>query len=275
MFNPRKSIEQERMQIGPDLAREMLKFNKHNRPIRKANLRKIVRDMEAGEWSERVDEPIRFLIDGSLADGQHRLLALIETGCIYTFTVKYGLTEEDARSIDCGVRRSPADAMKLSKGKSINRQVVSSIRQACDFGRAFTTLSNAQICDFYESHSQAMLILEHFFSGGKCVLRVRKSPIGAFALNALENNEPVPLVEDFLQSLKSPAEPEILQPRDRTMMNFSVVVNNYKMQGALEREHLYGMTEKAYRAYKQNRNLKSFNPTKGHEFKSILELGLI
>lgn len=275
MFNPKMSIEQERMKIDPSLAREILKFNTSNRSIRKANVRKMARDMETGEWSERLDDPIRFSTDGRLVDGQHRLLALIESGCTYTFTLQYGLDEKDLRAIDCGARRSPADAMKLSKGKSINRQVIGSIRQACDYGRAFTTLSNSQICDFYESHSQEMLVLEHFFSGGKCALRVRKSPVGAFALNALENNEPVFMVEDFLQSLKSPAEPDVLQPRDRMMMNFSVVVNNYKMQGALERERLYGMTEKAYDAFKRNRNLKSFNPPKEHGFKSILELELI
>lgn len=102
------------MIITPENAKEMLKKNR-NRTVRKFKLEAFKADMINGRWRFNGD-PIRFYADGSLADGQHRLLACVETGVPFRSVVIEGLSEEDAMTIDTGSARSNADVLVLQGG---------------------------------------------------------------------------------------------------------------------------------------------------------------
>lgn len=98
--------------VTPDMAREWLLTNTHNRHPRSRAVTRYAADMAAGEWPWTCD-PIRFSKDGVLLDGQHRLLALIEANVTLPFLVVRGLEPKAQESIDSGVARKFSDVLRL------------------------------------------------------------------------------------------------------------------------------------------------------------------
>lgn len=103
--------------VSPELAAEWLKhIPAHQRAPSKAVVRRYAADMEAGRWGETAD-PIRFDNGGALIDGQHRLMAVVESGVTITFVVIYGLDPSAFWNLDQGRRRSVSCKVS-SKGLS-------------------------------------------------------------------------------------------------------------------------------------------------------------
>lgn len=71
----------ELVDITPDIARKYLEHNDHNRPLRKFWVHELALRMKEGAFETRRDG---LLIDecGNLLNGQHRLSAIIESGCV-------------------------------------------------------------------------------------------------------------------------------------------------------------------------------------------------
>lgn len=66
-------------EISPSKAKKFLESNKLNRPISQASVKAYADDMRAGVYS-LTHQGIAFFEDGSLADGQHRLMAVMQSG---------------------------------------------------------------------------------------------------------------------------------------------------------------------------------------------------
>ena len=60
--------------VTPEMAREWLTHNTHNRPVSRQYVEKYARDMRAGRW-HYTNQGIGFDVNGVMTDGQHRLLA--------------------------------------------------------------------------------------------------------------------------------------------------------------------------------------------------------
>ena len=74
--HPQESFQKER--ITPEMALEILTHkNFKNRPIKKAQLRRLIKAIKADEWIV-TNQGISFDPEGNLLDGQHRLHACIE-----------------------------------------------------------------------------------------------------------------------------------------------------------------------------------------------------
>ncbi len=89
------------------------KFNKTNRSLRQGVVEQYAADMKAGKWTQCVD-PIVFYDDGELADGQHRLYAVIESDMTQTFSVMRGLDRASGLNIDTGLGRTVTDNGRIS-----------------------------------------------------------------------------------------------------------------------------------------------------------------
>ena len=100
------------LNLTPELAREIRAANTTNRKIRPANLARIKREIVGGFWNPAKSAPIRF-IDKRLADGQHRIWAVDETGIAVTILVA---TVKDTLGVDEGANRTIADYLVLSRG---------------------------------------------------------------------------------------------------------------------------------------------------------------
>lgn len=126
-------------QITPVIAKRMLENNTTNRVIRMQKVCEYANEMASGRWHQTGD-PIRFFEDGTLADGQHRLEALIASGVILRLPVVRGLKPESMVGIDMGAKRSVADFMHLHHGMMNANIGVAAIRKiyAAATGKRFT-----------------------------------------------------------------------------------------------------------------------------------------
>lgn len=100
--------------VTPTRATAWLNFNKSNRRLRDGVVERYAEDMRNGRWTT-CPVPISFYEDGDVADGQHRLWAIVESGCAQKFPVVRGLSRGDGLNIDTGVGRSLVDNAKISR----------------------------------------------------------------------------------------------------------------------------------------------------------------
>lgn len=105
--------------ITPAVAEQMLKANVHNRDVRKRHVSMLAAAMQRGEWVENGDS-IKFSKDGTLLDGQHRLMAVVESGIPITAPVVRDLEGNAQLTMDTGAKRKFADALKLQGETNTN-----------------------------------------------------------------------------------------------------------------------------------------------------------
>ena len=98
--------------VTPELAKEYLAKNTHNRPVQLAHVRALAADMRAGRW-HNTHQGIAFSADGVLLDGQHRLLAIIEAGTTVVMLITMGLDPEALFGIDINKARTVAQNVGL------------------------------------------------------------------------------------------------------------------------------------------------------------------
>jgi hypothetical protein len=122
------SIKTEVVTITPRLARKLLEQNTNNRDISPGNLAKIKLIMERGEW-ELNGEAIKIAKNGRILDGQHRLMAAIETATTFSTLIVYGLDDETQETMDSGKSRTIANVLTLRGYKNAARlaSIVTSI----------------------------------------------------------------------------------------------------------------------------------------------------
>lgn len=99
--------------IGPKEARYLLQMNTHNRNIRQQQVSSMARDMKEHRWVLN-GETIKVSDEGALIDGQHRLLAVVESGAMVPMLVVRGLPAKAQDSVDIGSKRSLRDQLQLA-----------------------------------------------------------------------------------------------------------------------------------------------------------------
>lgn len=110
--------------VTPAIAREWLKRNHCNRPIRRRIVDQYARDMASGNWLQTGDT-MKFDRDGNLLDGQHRLTAIAEGDVTIELLVLTGLDPSTQLVMDSGAKRSAADQFKLlGRSNTTNRSSV-------------------------------------------------------------------------------------------------------------------------------------------------------
>lgn len=113
------------MDITPEFAKELLDQNKDNyRAINHKRVEMYSRQMASGLWQENA-EPIHVYEDGTLANGQHRLSAVVDSGATIPMLIVYGV-KKDVRTFDVGSRRTTAQILKAN-GVDISPQESSAI----------------------------------------------------------------------------------------------------------------------------------------------------
>lgn len=111
--------------ITPKLADEWLSEHFERIATSKYRQRKLYKsvaaryanDMRNGLWQE-TPEPIIFDENGDLADGQHRLMAIKDSGVTLEMTVTRGWKPQVINAINKGRSRSVADSLSLAGTKS-------------------------------------------------------------------------------------------------------------------------------------------------------------
>ena len=97
--------------ITPEIAEKLLKRNRNNRPHKWRRVKAIARDMK----------------NGTLVDGQHRLMGCILSGNSFASLVVFNLAKDVFPNIDKGAGRSDYDSAYVN-GTDIERKAIAYIR---------------------------------------------------------------------------------------------------------------------------------------------------
>jgi hypothetical protein len=101
--------------VTPAKAEKWLNQNTGNRKMRPGVAEKYAADMKANRWTDCTD-PIAWYDGGfELANGQHRLWAICESGVAQTFIVVRNLPRDAGLNIDTGLGRTLVDNARISK----------------------------------------------------------------------------------------------------------------------------------------------------------------
>ena len=153
--------------ITPDIAMEILKKNPANRIVSKDTVESYARDIKRGKFVT-THQGIAIATDGTLLDGQHRLLAVALTGIPIQIKVTRDCDREIAEYIDRGRSRSVKDVMSIRAKQSSspydimlsNQKLISALSQLarCSLeGRLRTSVSDVRsLMDEFESAAKAV-----------------------------------------------------------------------------------------------------------------------
>lgn len=95
--------------ITPTMSKEYLKKNTNNRTVSKGRVTYYAGEMKKGNWNILSPEGISFDEYGRLLDGQHRLMAIIESGVSVQMVVTEGYDKEVFSKINRGKTRNTTD----------------------------------------------------------------------------------------------------------------------------------------------------------------------
>jgi hypothetical protein len=148
----------EMMTVTPELAARWLNTkNARNRNISATTVDAYARDMGAGRWKNSHQNAIAFYKDGNLADGQHRLAAIVKSGVSIDFMVYWGLDGSDAYGIDAHRMRNTHDQIKIAGGSDwIGKDIIATARILMAVSRSGKKVSPQEIYDFCEAHKPAL-----------------------------------------------------------------------------------------------------------------------
>jgi len=106
------------VKISPKQAEEMLGTQvREQRPLRDIHVQTLARDMKEGNFRLSADAIV--LIKGALANGQHRMWAVIEANAPQPFLLMETDDDELYKVLDCGLKRTVADAAHVNNGSSV------------------------------------------------------------------------------------------------------------------------------------------------------------
>jgi hypothetical protein len=99
--------------VTPEVAQRLLGRNSRNRPVRASHVRQLAEAMSSGRWDFN-GESIKISQDGSLLDGQHRLMAIREAQVTVRMVVVEGLPTPAQDTVDTGRRRKLSDVLFIA-----------------------------------------------------------------------------------------------------------------------------------------------------------------
>lgn len=99
--------------IGPDEAAKILEGCGKNRAVSQHTVDRYAKAMEDGKWALN-GESVIVGRDGRLVDGQHRLWAVIQSGCTVDMLVVRGVDQESFETCDQGMNRTPTHALQAA-----------------------------------------------------------------------------------------------------------------------------------------------------------------
>lgn len=112
--------------ITPEIATALLKQNTRNRVKRDRHVDFLASEMVNGRWILTPDS-IWIAPDGVLIDGQHRLMAIVQSGVTLSLHVSRDVPEDAQNASGFGAQRTVADQLQLA-GMENAKDIVAAIR---------------------------------------------------------------------------------------------------------------------------------------------------
>jgi hypothetical protein len=203
-----KKMKIEKMFITPKMAVELLVRNTNNRKVRIRIVDKYASDILSGKWVYDSADLMRFSEDGTLLDGQHRLMAVIKANMpIYAYVAK-GMDSKAMETIDTGASRSMADIFQLSGIKNASN-VAGSLKLANDLMMSGTKVRGAtavKSSKFYlDWYNESPAFFDDTITESRKLYRdfqgiLSPTQIGGYII-ALSSKEDIHIVVEFMRQI--------------------------------------------------------------------------
>lgn len=159
-------MKTELIKINPAMAEYYLSKNYVNRTISYHRVDEYANAMDQNGWLLN-HQGLAFYEDGSLADGQHRLLAIIKSKKTVQMMVTFGLKKPAAASIDVGRKRSMSDGIRIGELSDwIGKRHISLMIQIADPKR----LNTQETVNWLEGMRESAIFAVDSFASNKKAL---------------------------------------------------------------------------------------------------------
>lgn len=247
--------------ISPELATVYLKANINNRSPNERRIDKYASDIKNGKWVV-TNQAIGFMEDGSLGDGQHRLMAIVRAGIGVWSNVTRNMTSRARDVIDTNTPRKPHEIFEMTGGE----RLAPNVRGALYATRALALHGDLRKMDMnwdvqtlreaFAEHSDAVFAVHEAL--GRKHDRLSQSAVMA-ALAIAYKTIPLKVVE-FAGMLRSGANLTEGHPA-LALRNF--VSLNYQSGSLAERDGLAGRTFSALDAFVRGESREFVKPNEG------------
>jgi hypothetical protein len=250
------SVEQQTsllMSVSPLQAKDWLDHNTRNRNLSLRAVSSLKDDILSGRWMT-THQGIAFYADGSLADGQHRLTAIAESGVTVSLQVTFGLPLDTILAIDQHRMRKTHDVIKLSqKADWIGKDEIAVLRCILGMkGTRKTTISVSEIIRLAEMIKPRLLFAKYLLDRGS-VKGVTVAPVASAIGLALgyETEERLKLFADVLKTGVMSCDDDVAAIRLR-----ETLINLPTGGGDSERRVVMLRTQKAIKLFCERRAIK-------------------
>lgn len=248
--------------LTPEIAEFLMGRNMKNRKIDKFRIEQYVRDIKSG-WKHNGDS-IRVSLSVVMLDGQHRCLAVMETGIAIETTLSYGLDDDVFETIDTGKARTTADVFYIAGVENNTRMTaitkfVMNFKKGCyenaarGYSRGKLAITNTHALEFFQANKDS-LEQSYYYGFNKDNKIVSGTILAALHFIFKERNKF--LADNFCKSLAD----GVGLPKDSPIY----VLRNKLIQDArLKRKmNVYekvGIICKAWSYYVKNKKIKNLN----------------
>lgn len=141
--------------VTPTKAEKYLNLNSSNRKLRPGVAEKYARCLRDGTWTE-CPEPISFYEDNEVADGQHRLWAIVDSGVAVRCVIVRGLPRSAGLNINTGLARTLVDNSRIAGlGDDLSNELLATSR-AVEVGAATSRAqSYSERLAYVDKHREA------------------------------------------------------------------------------------------------------------------------
>lgn len=245
--------------ITPEIAKRYLEKNTKNRKIKPGAVRRYAADMKSGQWQLN-NQGIAFHEDGSLGDGQHRLLAIIQSDTPVEMLVTYDVPN-DTTLFDRGVVRSTSDILTLNgfDPSVANTIVVAAVNFLFLYskGRAPT---DAVVSDFCEKNRDLVVKAVSVAGAGNGDRICQKAPVIAAAFCALYSGIAEEGLREFFTVVNTGFANGRSQSAAIVLRNY--IIREYGRSTMEQKKYLFAITTQAISDYaKGNGRTKKYQST--------------
>jgi hypothetical protein len=140
--------------ITPKMAERMLLKNKKNRNANRKTIEFYSDLMKNGQWKRNTFELIKFSEAGDLLDGQHRLMAVVQSKTDTYFHVGYNVPNEVFDVLDTGKKRNASDVFNIQgvKNSNILPSIIRYYTNLSAKNIANQAVSNTEILELYQQN---------------------------------------------------------------------------------------------------------------------------
>ncbi len=253
--------------VTPQMASAWLaKNNEGNRSVRQGDVNLLASEISSGGY-EPTHQGIGFYDDGTLADGQHRLHAIVKAGVGIWINVTTGLRRVANHKIDRGIGRTAKDSLHFLGIKSDQKRVAICTAMIYQFetevagrlGWHPSKIPSERYADLYSRFSPAIEFVMSFSSAARV-----PAPAAAAVATAWFTEDRERLGE-FMLVLDTG---EMFSDRDRACLRIRDYLRDKKYgQGTTARNELFLRCCSALRYFLEGKNLSKLYATPDHAFK--------